>query len=207
MKADGRSTKFDETGNVYERLTVTRRAVGGIGGAGASNGVYWLCICECGVERKVLGTDLRRKDGRQVRSCGCLQRERTAQRNQKAGRGLEKHPLYRTYSAMKSRCLSPDSHAYAAYGGRGITLYPEWAASSEKFLHWMDANLGPRPAGHTLDRIDNDRGYEPGNLRWASPKEQPKNRRNATVVEAKLRKVIDEQAERISKLEAALRAL
>ena len=81
---------------------------------------------------------------------------------------------------MKTRCLVRSSKSFHNYGGRGIQIYPEWAAYGTGFAafrDWIEANLGLKPEGHSLDRIDNDGNYEPGNLRWASREEQSKNRR------------------------------
>jgi hypothetical protein len=78
---------------------------------------------------------------------------------------------------MKRRCLNRRSHNYKDYGGPGITMYPEWIESFDAFETWILANLGPRPEGHSLDRIDVNGGYEPGNLRWATAKEQRANQR------------------------------
>lgn len=78
---------------------------------------------------------------------------------------------YHTWRAMRKRCLYPSHHRYPRYGGRGITICPEWDDFS-KFL----ADMGERPEGRTLDRIDTDGNYELSNCRWATPKEQRANR-------------------------------
>ena len=90
--------------------------------------------------------------------------------------GLARHPLYNTHRGMMRRCYDQDHHAFANYGGRGVKVCPEWHAVAE-FVAWIETHLGPRPAGHTLDRIENDGNYEPGNVRWATRREQVANMR------------------------------
>lgn len=85
--------------------------------------------------------------------------------------------LYELWWDRKSACYNPDSQKYQWYGARGIDIYPEWLEDVQVFKDWIIANIGPRPDGLTLDRIDNDKGYEPGNLRWASMQDQALNRR------------------------------
>lgn len=84
--------------------------------------------------------------------------------------------LYRTWKDLKARCLNPRHKRYASYGGRGIRVYPAWL-KYEPFRDYVLTHLGPRPEGMSLDRIDNDLGYVPGNLRWATDSIQQKNRR------------------------------
>ncbi|MBL6458831.1 hypothetical protein JMJ55_26215 [Belnapia sp. T6] len=94
-----------------------------------------------------------------------------------AGSG-RRDPLYDTCAGIKARCLNPRSSNYAAYGGRGIRLHEPWAQSPPAFLEGLKAEIGPRPSpNHSIDRIDNDGHYEPGNLRWATSSEQLLNRR------------------------------
>jgi hypothetical protein len=89
--------------------------------------------------------------------------------------GLSKHPLYGTWTGMIDRCEKPRNHAFHRYGGRGIQVCERWH-DVRLFIEDIERLLGPRPQGKTLDRIDNDGGYEPGNVRWATPLEQAQPR-------------------------------
>jgi hypothetical protein len=85
-------------------------------------------------------------------------------------------PTYRSWQAMRQRCTNPTNASWAHYGGRGITVCERWQDSFESFL----ADMGERPTGRTLDRVDVDGNYEPGNCRWATPLEQARNKRPRT---------------------------
>ncbi len=91
-----------------------------------------------------------------------------------------RHPLYNEWAMMKQRCFNSNQKNFKYYGGRGITVCDEWL-DWLPFRDYVESTLGPRPDGHSLDRVDNDGNYEPGNIRWASQRDQLVNRRSARV--------------------------
>jgi len=135
---------------------------------------YWLCMCECGTERRVFGGDLKR--GGSV-SCGCLMREDAGRRM--TLHGMSFHPAYRNWVGAKTRCENEHNQGYKDYGGRGIKLHARWA-TFEAFWEDMGATW---VRGRSLDRIDVNGDYAPGNVRWATPLEQANNRRNNVIVD------------------------
>lgn len=134
---------------------------------------YWVCRCSCGTEKEVSAPALLHAG---VQSCGCLQRE-VAQGN--ATHGMSKTPTYKSWMMMRIRCTNPSYDAYSYYGGRGIKVCDRWLDSFENFLE----DMGVRPSGMTLDRIDSDGNYEPSNCRWATRKEQVENRLNNVILD------------------------
>lgn len=95
--------------------------------------------------------------------------------------GRTEHVLYPLWYNMMSRCTNPLSTGWRHYGGRGISVYQEWVEDPWSFYNYCDETLGIRPDGYSIDRIDNDGNYEPGNIRWATQKQQVANRRSSRV--------------------------
>lgn len=129
----------------------------------------WRSRCACGVF--ILSTSSTLLEGK-TRSCGCLRRELTGAKRRTHG-GSHSHPLYRTWQGLINRCTNPNNASYKNYGGRGIEVCSRWRRDFGAFI----ADMGERPAGTSLDRIDNDGHYMPDNCRWATKTEQSQNRR------------------------------
>ncbi len=152
---------IDRTGQRFGRLVVLEHA----GRRGKNS--YWLCLCDCGKEVARQGSSL---SNGTATSCGCLTQEKQAKH------GLYGTKLYRAYQNAKARCSNPKGTSWPFYGGRGIKfLYPNF----EAFL----ADVGHPPSeSHTLDRLDPDGHYEPGNCHWATVEEQASNRRSNVLI-------------------------
>lgn len=130
--------------------------------------VQWLCECDCGKQRIAYASALNKG---LATSCGC-------QNNKTNGRethGMSKTRLYNIWRGMKKRCSNPANTYYEAYGGRGINVCEEWENDFAAFREWAIAS--GYSSSLTLDRIDNDKGYSPGNCRWVTMKEQNRNQR------------------------------
>lgn len=164
-RSRGRRLK-DIVGQRFGRLLVISRH-----GSTIHKQATWSCICDCGKMTVAVGSDLR---GGHTSSCGCYNRDQIVRKFTKHGQakasGLSR--TYRIWAGMKTRCLNPKTKAWIRYGGRGIRVHESWL-DFENFY----AAMGDAPPGKTLDRIKNDKGYEPGNCRWATYREQAQNQR------------------------------
>lgn len=167
----------DLTGEVFGRLTLVSQD------APINGRIVWFCRCACGNKKSIMEYNI--VAGKTL-SCGCIQREATAASNGlRASHGHSSgvdetgkriiSPEYSSWRSMIGRCYLPCMSSYPSYGGRGITVCDEWRGKGG-FLKFLN-HVGPRPYGKTLDRIDSNGNYEPGNVRWATPKEQSSNRR------------------------------
>jgi len=140
---------------------------------GAYNGAHWLCICDCGKVTIASASNLKRG---KHRSCGCA-------RWGPKGRdhGGKYPPEYQIWIGMKNRCHNPTDSSYDHYGGRGIYVCDSWRSSFAQFM----TDMGPRPTlKHSIERRDNNQGYNPDNCYWATHSEQMKNRRKKAEVRA-----------------------
>lgn len=129
-----------------------------------------ICDCDCGTETVVVINRLRTGN---TRSCGCLHREYASKAQSVMVEGMRStdHPLYSTWKSMKTRCYNPNYRCYHRYGGRGIKICDRWKNSLANFV----SDMGPRDKGCSIDRINNDGDYEPGNCRWSSQIVQTNN--------------------------------
>ncbi len=136
------------------------------------NRVYWLCRCECGAEREIDPSALLSGRTTQCRNCG--NREKAAMKV-RLTHGQADSRLYNIWTLMKRRCQNEEHPDYHRYGGRGIAVCPEWQAF-KPFHDWANAN--GYSDNLTIDRSNNDKGYEPDNCRWITRTDQNRNRRN-----------------------------
>lgn len=151
----------------------------------ASGGhAHWRFRCRCGTEKAIRAAHV--KSG-QIKSCGCSASDLMSAAKVTHGHwiGDQASPEWSAWSLARNRCRNPDANAYAEYGGRGIMMCSRWAdgeAGKSGFECFL-ADMGLRPSPHhTLDRRENDKGYEPGNCRWVTMKEQGRNRRNNRLI-------------------------
>ena len=169
------ATFQDLTGQRFERLTVLSLA--------PFNGkrTRWNVRCDCGTEKAVAADRL--KSG-STKSCGCLHRENAGRMNFIHGHASNlrgRNPAFDSWQNMVRRCEDPRSNRYQSHGARGIKVCERWRNDFSVFL----VDMGPRPSlNHSIDRIGNDGNYEPGNCRWATNKEQARNRRSNRPVSA-----------------------
>lgn len=153
-------------GQVFSKWTVIDGPVS-LKKANGSTTLYWLCRCECGREAHVVGSTLKNGSSKE---CGCSKRR--SDTRPKFRHGMTRTPTYESWQAMLRRCTQPKNVRYLQYGGRGIAVCDRWRVF-DNFL----TDMGVRPDGMTLDRIDPNGNYEPSNCRWATASTQRTNQR------------------------------
>ena len=158
---------MDLTGRRFGRLTILSRS------KNRARRVYWKCRCKCGTEKEVASVALRKGE---ILSCGCYSRDiqpkrMTALHAIIRTHGMSRTPTYRIWGGMIGRCHNSNNSNYERYGAKGIYVCERW----RDFRNFL-ADMGKRPSSeHSIDRIDNSKGYEPGNCRWATAHQQNNN--------------------------------
>ena len=153
--------KNKNVGLRFNRLTVIRHI----------SGEEYECQCDCG---NIINSTLWRLQSGNTKSCGCYFKEKVGSWSKK--HGLAKHPLYKTWHNMRSRCKNPNATRYKYYGGRGISVCVEWDNDFLSFYNWSILNGWAK--GLSIDRIDSNGNYEPNNCRWVTCKCQNNNLRS-----------------------------
>jgi hypothetical protein len=158
---------LDIVGRRYGRLIVRSQ-----NGKQREGRQLYLCECDCGTFRTVQRESLRKG---QTKSCGCLRRD--SLRKILTVHGGKGTPEYAIWQGMKARCNNHRAEKYPQYGGRGISVCSRW----DSFVNFRE-DMGPRPLGTTIERINNDGDYTPENCRWATPVEQGRNKGNNRII-------------------------
>jgi hypothetical protein len=138
--------------------------------------VFYKCLCDCGKKKLICHSNLRSGN---TKSCGCLNSENAKKRNIRHGGCInyKRTKEYSTWDSMVRRCSNPKHKSYHNYGGRGIKVCQEWIKFKNFLKCLKDNNMFPKPINMSIDRINNDGNYEPGNIRWATSSQQIRNRR------------------------------
>lgn len=165
------TASIDITGERYTRLVALNRC------QGKRKKVAWLFRCDCGNEVEKLLENVR---SGVTKSCGCLRIDTTRERSLTHGHrvGRKTSATLKSYQHAKSRCTNPNDEKYPHYGGRGISMCARWMDNFENFL----SDMGECPEGLSIDRIDVNKDYEPGNCEWANTHQQARHRRDNVIV-------------------------
>jgi hypothetical protein len=175
--------KLELEGKVFGKLTVVSFIVRKDTGRGA-----WKVKCECGRDKYVYSSELVKG---KVKSCGCYRKQKRTELNTKHGHAKLQSSEYRIWKHIKERCTNPKCKEYKYYGGRNITIDDTWIDSFETF--YKDKGRKPGP-GYSIDRIDTNGNYTPENTRWATSKEQNRNKRNNVYLDTEYGKMLYKDA-------------
>jgi len=163
----------DLTGKKFGKLTVTGQAESS--GEGKEKKARWNCVCECGGTSVVQAYNLNSGNSK---SCGCA-RIRRGSDSHFFKHGETESAEFNSWKELKNKCYNIGNKQYVDYGGRGITVCPRWLESYENFIN----DMGDKPSSiHSIDRADNDKGYEYSNCYWATPTQQANNRRSSRYI-------------------------